>query len=211
MRPHVYIYAYGELAVQQMVEHKIPASVTLAQAIFESNCGNSSLARRSNNHFGIKCHIEWGGDTIIKTDDTLNECFRSYKSVYDSYLDRSLFLKSRTRYTHLFNLNITDYKGWCYGLKNSGYATYTCYIDELLKIIESYNLHEFDGVENLSQLKYSAKTDEIIHTIPLKFDTLKLTSEAVDLFFSDEKDIPIQNFNLLADKYSFENAEISRN
>ncbi|MCE3228254.1 MAG: N-acetylmuramoyl-L-alanine amidase [Bacteroidetes bacterium] len=142
-----YISWYSDEAVNQMIEHHIPASVILAQGIFESRCGSSELAKKSNNHFGIKCHSEWGGDTVTKTDDTLNECFRKYKSVEESYTDHSLFLKSRSRYSHLFKLSITDYKGWCRGLKAAGYATFPAYAEELIRIIEENKLYLFDAPE----------------------------------------------------------------
>jgi len=144
-----YIEKYAQVAIQQMVEYKIPASVILAQAIFESNSGTSVLAKKSNNHFGIKCHLEWSGDTIIKHDDTLNECFRSYSNIEESYTDHSLFLTSRARYADLFKLSVNDYKSWCFGLKNAGYATAPNYAFQLIKLIEENKLYELDGCENL--------------------------------------------------------------
>ncbi|MBA3663865.1 MAG: glucosaminidase domain-containing protein [Bacteroidetes bacterium] len=145
-----YISWYADEAIEQMAKHGIPASVTMAQAIFESRCGHSSLAIKSNNHFGIKCHANWMGDTVVKTDDTKNECFRKYSTVEESYNDHSLFLKSRLRYAHLFNLSLTDYKGWCYGLKNAGYATYPTYAEELIKIIEENKLYLLDSYEKIN-------------------------------------------------------------
>ncbi|MBK9284184.1 MAG: glucosaminidase domain-containing protein [Sphingobacteriaceae bacterium] len=144
-----YVHYFAEIAVQQMVEHKIPASVTLAQAICESNCGTSVLAKRGNNHFGIKCHVGWQGDTILKTDDEINECFRSYASARESYNDHSLFLKNRPRYSFLFNIAINDYKAWCNGLKQAGYATFNGYAEELIRLIEENKLFEIDGYEYL--------------------------------------------------------------
>lgn len=149
-----YVETYSLQAVQQMVEYKIPASVAMAQAIFESRSGSSELARRSNNHFGIKCHIEWGGDTIVKDDDTLNECFRRYSSVSESWTDHSLFLNSRARYAGLFELPAGDYVGWCTGLKAAGYATYPNYAEELIRLIEQAKLYELDGYEPLNRLDY---------------------------------------------------------
>lgn len=147
-----YIETYSVEAVHQMVKYNIPASVIMAQAIFESQSGSSDLAQKSNNHFGIKCHLEWGGDTILKDDDTLNECFRKYESIEDSYTDHSLFLNSRARYASLFELAMNDYKGWCLGLKSSGYATYPAYADELIRLIEQAKLYELDGYENLTPI-----------------------------------------------------------
>lgn len=149
----VYISTWSELAVSQMVDHGIPASVTLAQAIFESRCGGSELAKRSNNHFGIKCHVEWEGDTIVKHDDTLNECFRRYPSVEESFTDHSLFLSKRPRYAQLFELPQGDYRAWCRGLKEAGYATYETYAEELIRLIEQTELYRFDGVQALTPKK----------------------------------------------------------
>jgi flagellum-specific peptidoglycan hydrolase FlgJ len=107
-----YIHKYSDLAVEHMEKYKIPASITLAQGILESGAGMSDLARRSNNHFGIKCHRGWSGGKVYAADDTPNDCFRKYKSVEDSYQDHSEFLAYSSRYKALFNLSITDYKGW---------------------------------------------------------------------------------------------------
>lgn len=145
-----YIAQHKEQAIDQMVLFNIPASITMAQAIKESAYGTSALAKESNNHFGIKCHREWGGESTLKDDDSLNECFRKYNSIEDSYFDHSMFLRSRPRYAHLFNLNVTDYFGWCIGLKRAGYATASNYTDELLYIIEIYDLHELDKVSSLN-------------------------------------------------------------
>lgn len=159
---YAYIETYSVIAIQQMVAHKIPASVTLAQAIYESSSGTSQLARKSNNHFGIKCHVAWIGDTIVKTDDTLNECFRKYPSITESYTDHSLFLTSRARYSALFNLELKDYKAWCVGLKEAGYATSPSYAQQLIKIIEENKLYELDGYDHLRQeIRSLAKDAEL--------------------------------------------------
>jgi flagellum-specific peptidoglycan hydrolase FlgJ len=147
-----YIDTHAEDAVRQMVEYHIPASVTLAQAILESACGTSRLAQRANNHFGIKCHVEWGGDTVRKNDDAAAECFRSYRSVTDSYTDHSLFLVSRPRYRPLFSIPVTDYKSWCQGLKAMGYATFPGYADELIRIIEREGLYQLDSHVQLTSI-----------------------------------------------------------
>jgi len=157
-----YIEKYSEIAIQQMVEFKIPASVIMAQAIFESSSGTSLLAKKSNNHFGIKCHVGWLGDTIVKHDDTLNECFRSYPRIEDSYTDHSLFLTSRPRYAELFKLSVNDYKSWCIGLKNAGYATSPYYAIQLIKLIEENKLYELDGYEVLTtEIRRLEKEPEI--------------------------------------------------
>lgn len=148
MTPEEYIAAYKEDAVKEMYLHKVPACITLAQGMLESGNGNSLLARNANNHFGIKCHKEWGGDTYIMDDDSANECFRKYNDVLESYSDHSLFLFSRSRYASLFDLNINDYKGWCYGLKAAGYATDPKYPQRLIDLIEKYKLQELNVMEN---------------------------------------------------------------
>lgn len=112
-----YINKYSDLAVEQMKLHKIPASITLAQGLLESGAGYSQLARKSNNHFGIKCGSSWRGRTVRHDDDARNECFRAYSHPRDSYEDHSDFLRRGARYAFLFKLDITDYKGWARGLK----------------------------------------------------------------------------------------------
>lgn len=145
-----YIEKHKELAIEQMVKYKIPASVILAQAIKESGSGTSFLAQKTNNHFGIKCHREWGGDTFNKDDDTLNECFRSYQTVEESYLDHSLFLISRPRYGFLLALQVKDYEAWCTGLKSAGYATASNYCKDLISIIQRFRLYELDRAERVN-------------------------------------------------------------
>lgn len=142
-----YIDTYKDLAVREMKRTGIPASITLAQGILESGDGNSRLAIKANNHFGIKCH-DWKGKKIRHDDDDNNECFRKYKSVYESYRDHSEFLTSKQRYASLFELEPTDYKGWAKGLKKAGYATSNDYHKALIKIIEENQLYSLDqGVE----------------------------------------------------------------
>ncbi|HLS31616.1 MAG TPA: glucosaminidase domain-containing protein [Flavobacteriaceae bacterium] len=138
-----YIYMYKAIAMEEMGTYGIPASITLAQGILESGSGKSELARKSNNHFGIKCH-DWKGDRVYHDDDLLQECFRKYKNPNYSFRDHSLFLKHRSRYGKLFELPIDDYKGWSYGLKAAGYATDPSYPKKLIGIIERYDLHQYD-------------------------------------------------------------------
>jgi LysM repeat protein len=140
-----YIHKYAPLAVEQMKLHQIPASITLAQGLLESAAGMSALARKSNNHFGIKCHSDWRGKRVRYTDDAPNECFRAYDKVYDSYEDHSRFLKRGPRYAFLFKLKVTDYKGWARGLKKAGYATDPSYANRLITIIEDYELYKYDA------------------------------------------------------------------
>ena len=138
-----YISTYASLAMREMSRVGIPASITLAQGCLESDNGNSRLAVVANNHFGIKCH-EWDGKKIYHDDDHRNECFRVYASVYESYLDHSMFLSSKGRYTFLFDLNSDDYKGWARGLKKAGYATARNYASMLIGIIEDNELYRYD-------------------------------------------------------------------
>lgn len=139
-----YIMTYKETAMEKMEEYGIPASITLAQGILESGIGNSELARKANNHFGIKCHKGWTGKTFHTDDDAKDECFRKYKSADESYRDHSLFLTTRDRYANLFKLEVTDYKAWAHGLKKAGYATNPKYPQLLIRIIEENMLFEFD-------------------------------------------------------------------
>ena len=145
-----YIVQYADVAVKKMHEYKIPASITVAQGIFESACGKSRLAVEGNNHFGIKCH-EWTGDTILIDDDELQECFRRYASVEESYNDHSLFLTTRKRYANLFQLDIMDYKAWARTLKQDGYATNPQYAERLVSLIERFNIARLD---TLCQQRY---------------------------------------------------------
>jgi LysM repeat protein len=140
-----YIKQYGNLAVRQQKKYHIPASITLAQGILESGAGQSELARKSNNHFGIKCHSDWKGEKVYHDDDLRNECFRKYKNVEDSYEDHALFLAERPRYADLFKLNIKNYQGWAKGLQKSGYATDPAYANRLIKLIEDYELYRYDS------------------------------------------------------------------
>jgi LysM repeat protein len=158
--PQDYVDKYKEDAVREMQLYKVPASITLAQGMLESDNGNSALAVYANNHFGIKCHKEWSGETYVQDDDDTNECFRKYPSVYDSYADHSQFLKTRQRYAFLFELKVTDYKGWARGLKQAGYATDPKYADRLIEIIERYKLNEYDKEDGLPVLVAGgSKTD----------------------------------------------------
>jgi len=138
-----YIDTWKEEAVYQMAAHGIPASITLAQGILESRDGNSRLAKEGNNHFGIKCHSDWEGKRIYEDDDARNECFRQYRNGRESFDDHSDFLK-KPRYARLFELEMTDYKGWARGLKECGYATSSEYAKSLIRIIEENSLQQYD-------------------------------------------------------------------
>lgn len=142
-----YIEKYAETAVREMKATGIPASITLAQGCLESGNGNSTLATKANNHFGIKCHKNWKGKTIRHDDDEKNECFRSYRSADESFRDHSDFLRYSDRYAALFNLELTDYKGWAYGLQKAGYATAKTYAESLIRIIEENELYRYDKLD----------------------------------------------------------------
>jgi flagellum-specific peptidoglycan hydrolase FlgJ len=142
-----YIRKYAPIAVKEMYAYKIPASITLAQGILESGNGESVLALKSNNHFGIKCHRQWTGERVYHDDDEKGECFRKYQYTETSYNDHSLFLTQRSRYAFLFGYNIKNYKKWAYGLRKAGYATDRQYPSKLIKIIKEYQLYEFDEIK----------------------------------------------------------------
>jgi hypothetical protein len=139
-----YIENYRDIAVNEMKRTGIPASITLAQGMIESDYGRSSLAREANNHFGIKCHSDWSGQKVYHNDDRRNECFRKYNKPEDSFFDHSEFLKSGSRYDFLFSISSTDYKAWAHGLKKAGYATNPDYANMLIRKIEEKNLHYYD-------------------------------------------------------------------
>jgi LysM repeat protein len=149
-----YFEKYKDVAIEQMVIHDIPASITLAQGVLESGAGKSELARKGNNHFGIKCN-GWTGRKTYHDDDERNECFRAYNNVYESYEDHSRFLVSSQRYGRLFKLKRSDYKGWAKGLKACGYATSPTYATKLIDIIELYHLHRYDKVSKYDRKQVS--------------------------------------------------------
>lgn len=153
-----YISMYRGFAVKEMLISGVPASITLSQGILESGDGNSTLALKARNHFGIKCHTEWTGESFHMDDDHKGECFRVYNSVFDSYRDHSDFLNTRSRYANLFKLEKTDYKGWAKGLKDAGYATNPKYPELLVKIIEENSLHQYDL---LTELPKDFETKEV--------------------------------------------------
>ena len=181
-----YITKYSALAVKQMRQYKIPASITLAQGILESNNGNSKLAVKANNHFGIKCH-GWEGKKIFEDDDKKNECFRKYKSPLESFKDHSLFLNKYSRYAFLFDYKITDYKSWARGLKKAGYATNKKYPELLIKIIEDNKLNIFDDkdveIEFISEIR-----NIYMHPNRIKY----VKSENQDTYITIAKDLNLK-------------------
>ena len=182
-----YIKKYRELAVEEMKKYHIPASITLAQGLLESGAGQSALARKSNNHFGIKCGSDWYGKTVSHDDDARGECFRAYKHPKDSYEDHSKFLAGRPRYASLFNLNITDYKGWARGLKKAGYATNPRYADQLIGIIELYELYKYDDKNYLKWLKKNPNphqtyiANDLLYIVVRAGDSWKSISQEFDI------------------------------
>ncbi len=138
-----YIEKFKDFAIAEQRRSGIPASITLAQGIFETAAGNSELCTNASNHFGIKCKNTWEGDTYTYTDDAKDECFRKYESALHSYRDHSDFLKNNKRYSSLFALSPTDYAAWAYGLKRCGYATNPQYAKKLIKTIEDFKLQEY--------------------------------------------------------------------
>ncbi|HNS17232.1 MAG TPA: glucosaminidase domain-containing protein [Bacteroidales bacterium] len=164
MTAEEYIRRYRIMAIHEMNTHRIPASITLAQGLLETDNGNSELARLAHNHFGIKCKNDWTGQVYYKDDDAGNECFRKYDSPYESYADHSVFLSTRERYRFLFDLEMTDYAGWAKGLKSAGYATNPEYAGRLIRLIEAYSLDELDD-------QYVPGKILIINGMPMDTDT----------------------------------------
>lgn len=182
-----YIKQYRDIAVQEMKRYHIPASITLAQGLLESGAGQSTLARKSNNHFGIKCGGDWTGRTVSHDDDARGECFRAYKHPKESYEDHSKFLAGRPRYAGLFKLSITDYKGWARGLKKAGYATNPRYADQLIGIIELYDLHRYDTKDGLKWMKQNPNPHQpyvangLLYIVVREGDSWKSISKEFDI------------------------------
>ena len=153
---NAYIHQYKDVAIEQMNKHKIPASITLAQGLLESAAGQSKLARKANNHFGIKCGSTWKGKYVRHDDDKCGEKFRAYDSPIESYEDHSIFLTTRAHYAPLFSLELTDYKGWAKGLRDAYYAEDRQYHTKLVALIERYRLYEYDSY-TMSDIKNGRK------------------------------------------------------
>lgn len=210
-----YIKTYSVLAIEQQKKYKIPASITLAQGLLESGAGQSDLARRSNNHFGIKCHSDWRGGRVYHDDDLRGECFRKYKRVEDSYEDHSKFLK-RSRYDRLFQLKITDYKGWARGLQKCGYATDRAYANKLIKVIEDYELYRYDTgkVHKLTrQEKKKLKYPTVKYTIYRTYGLLYVYAKENDSFdqIAQNLDFPVKDlkkFNEVPEDFPLQKGDI---
>lgn len=206
-----YIETYKNIAIKKQKEYGIPASITLAQGILESGSGNSKLARKANNHFGIKCHKGWNGKTYHMDDDAKHECFRKYKKAEDSYRDHSEFLTQRGRYSFLFEYKTNDYKKWAYGLKKAGYATNPKYPQLLIKIIEKYNLDKYDknykkkSGNKKTTGKKIAKTDKYIAISIADFKQVKSWPSGRKIYKNNGVKLIIvekgDTFNGLADEF----------
>jgi len=189
----LYIANFQEIAKNNMKEHGIPASITLAQGILESGAGKGKLAQSANNHFGIKCHKGWTGESVRHDDDAAQECFRKYQHASESYRDHSLFLTSRSRYASLFKLDKGDYEAWAKGLKAAGYATDVKYPDKLISLINRFELYKFDN-EVLKRNYVPFKKDVVVETsegvyIIQQGDTLYSLSKKFSISVDDLKKI----------------------
>ena len=220
-----YIREYSTMAISEMQKSGIPASITLAQGILESGSGKSSLAMKANNHFGIKCHEGWDGEYVLFDDDRKNECFRSYETIEESFLDHTDFLVNRQRYAFLFAYNRTDYKAWAKGLRTAGYATNPEYDKMLIRIIEENQLFLFDrGQTELALAVQEDIVDEIIvsrtniinafgrqilsrnrvnYIVAGKSDNFEKLTDQLDLFSWQ-----LKKYNELSDPKNIEEGEI---
>jgi len=184
-----YIERWKDEAIAQMNQTGIPASITLAQGILESADGNSPLARYANNHFGIKCHNDWKGETFIQDDDRSNECFRKYENAEESFRDHSLFLTTRSNYSKLFDLSSTDYKGWAHGLKSAGYATNPQYAYRLIQIIEENDLSEYDRERTFAYKETKPEIKPVV-SVGFKKHEVKVHDNHIRFIIAKEGDTP---------------------
>lgn len=190
-----YINQYKDIAIEQMQRWGIPASITLAQGLFESGAGQSRLAVKGNNHFGIKCN-GWDGRKIYQDDDTDGECFRAYESVYQSYEDHSRFLANGKRYASLFNYETTDYRAWAKGLKAAGYATNPQYANKLIELIQLYKLYQYDNAKGYDKFMIDhTKSNQLnsvsLHPIKIFNKNYYLIARKGDTFESIGKEIGV--------------------
>jgi flagellum-specific peptidoglycan hydrolase FlgJ len=196
-----YISKFKEIAMGNMKNYGIPASIILAQGILESGAGRGDLAISANNHFGIKCHVGWTGESVKHDDDSDQECFRKYDNPSESFKDHALFLTGRSRYAKLFEYSKGDYKAWAKGLRAAGYATDPKYPDKLISYIERYNLHQYDNqvldvnyvsnenqmVEELTIESRNTINHDLFSYVVQKGDTLYSISKKFDLKVDDLK------------------------
>lgn len=208
-----YIDMYKDLAIEQMLKYKIPASITLAQGVYESGAGKSELTRKGNNHFGIKCN-GWNGRKTYHDDDLRNECFRAYNNAYESYEDHSRFLVQSTRYSSLFKLRRTDYKGWAKGLKAAGYATNPKYSEKLIEIIQLYKLDRYDKAKDYDKFmaqrsKDQAGRGQLLHQIHAFNKNYYLIAHRGDTFESLSHEVGISTRRLAKYNELPKNAQLS--
>ncbi|MGL4806748.1 MAG: glucosaminidase domain-containing protein [Bacteroidales bacterium] len=200
-----YIEVYKEIAIEHSKKYSIPASITLAQGLLESGAGQSRLAREGNNHFGIKCH-EWTGRRIYHDDDAKNECFRRYRHAEESYEDHAKFLTNRSRYSFLFGYETTDYKSWAKGLSKAGYATDRTYPTKLIKIIEDYNLYEYDLIargKNIYKFNHETFTNQgLLYVEAFPLETIEIIAK--EFHMSAKK---IRSYNDIPKNYQPQSGE----
>ncbi|SHL55138.1 glucosaminidase domain-containing protein [Flavobacterium xanthum] len=162
----VYISQYKDVAMGNMRNYGIPASIILAQGILESGAGRGDLAMNANNHFGIKCHVGWTGDSVKHDDDAAQECFRKYDNPSESFKDHAVFLTGRSRYAKLFGFSKGDYKSWARGLRTAGYATDPKYPDKLISYIERYNLYQYDN--QVLDVNYVSNEKQLVEELTIE-------------------------------------------
>jgi flagellum-specific peptidoglycan hydrolase FlgJ len=172
----IYIYQFKDIAIGNMKNYGIPASIILAQAILESGAGRGDLAKNANNHFGIKCHVGWTGESIKHDDDAAQECFRKYDNPSESFKDHALFLTGRSRYSKLFEFSKGDYKAWAKGLRAAGYATDPRYPDKLISYIERYNLDQYDN--QVLDVNYVSNEKQLLKELTIESRTIVSNSLA---------------------------------
>ena len=191
----IYIDQYKDIAIKEMKRTGIPASITLAQGIVESNSGESNLALNFNNHFGIKCKTDWKGETTYQDDDTKQECFRVYPNANASFIDHSNFIKTRPNYAPLFQLDPVDDSAWAIGLKKAGYATASDYAFKLMKVIDDYELSQFNFPELNDENDTTIVVKKDTTTIAVKKDTIIQIKAATDITntISNQASLPINN------------------
>lgn len=194
-----YVDDFKDIAKGNMKTYGIPASIILAQGILESGAGRGDLAKNSNNHFGIKCHTGWTGETVHHDDDAEQECFRKYKDPAESYKDHALFLTGRSRYASLFQLEKGDYEAWARGLRKAGYATDPKYPEKLIGYIERYNLHQYDAEVLGNNFVPSEKANKPIQIADHQVGNLYEVQKG-DTFYSISK-----KFNLTVDQLKEKN------
>ncbi|MCJ7465081.1 MAG: glucosaminidase domain-containing protein [Maribacter sp.] len=201
-----YIDTFSEVAQFEMKAYGIPASITIAQGLLESGFGNGELAKKTNNHFGIKCHTGWNGDYDYHDDDEAGECFRKYNHPRYSFRDHSIFLSNRSRYASLFELPNDDYRAWAYGLQKAGYATDKRYPQKLTQLIETYNLHRYDTelVRTAYRKEPTEKVAENYTYVVQKGDTLYSISRSYSVSVDD-----LKRWNYIYDNHITEGQQLT--